>query len=284
MRVLIKLLVVFAAFYFVYRHINLEQFTHYIRSFSITSLIIATLLIIIAQYVSALRSRFYFNKNGLAFSRYFSTALYFTGSLYNTILPGGIGGDAYKIFFLAKHSALSKKTIFRVLLSERANGLYLLLLLGIASLYCSHLLSGIWLFGAAIIISAGYVVCAHFLLLESTHTILGASLYSFLIQSLYCLAAFVILKTLGISLEDPSLFFRYLSLFLLSNILAVIPISINGIGVRELTFLYGSSYLSLNQELGIALGVIYFTAYFLMALCGFTFRPQENQLEDLMPG
>ena len=63
--------------------------------------------------------------------------------------------------------------------------------------------------------------------------IFETSLMSFLVQISQLISVFFILKALGVD----ELLFRYLFIFLISSIVAMLPISIGGMGLRELTFL-----------------------------------------------
>ena len=51
--------------------------------------------------------------------------------MFNIILPSGIGGDGYKIFLLSKLHNFSKLKSLRIIIYERANGLYPLCVLSL---------------------------------------------------------------------------------------------------------------------------------------------------------
>lgn len=285
MHIFIKLLIIGTAFFIVFKQVDTDMLMTHVMQFPILLLLRATALLILAQYISALRSRFYFKHAGLPLTHHFCVALYFIGSLYNTMLPGGIGGDGYKIYYLGKYSHLTKRTVLRVLLSERANGLLILMLLACFFGYLSDISvlfnHPIWLFAvAALITCLGYCTASRIILAESFKVSMIAALYSLILQLLYVVAAILILHGLHITFDNPTLLFTYVSVFLISNILSVIPISINGVGIRELTFIYAAIIFGLNREIGVAFGVIYFVAYFLMALQGIWFL---NQLKKWSP-
>ena len=50
----------------------------------------------------------------------------------------------------------------------------------------------------------------------------------------------------------------YLFVFLVSSIVAVLPLTIGGIGSREITFYYFSNWLGLNEDLSITLSMVFF--------------------------
>ena len=59
--------------------------------------------------------------------------LYFVGSFFNAFLPSGFGGDAVRTIELARHSKKTPEAIGTVLV-DRANGLWVLFLMGLLSL------------------------------------------------------------------------------------------------------------------------------------------------------
>lgn len=285
---LLKLGLMLGAFYYIYVNTDLKEIAHYIRHISVFAFFWTALLVTLAQIISALRSQWYFSQAGLSLSRHFSIALYFTGSLYNSMLPGGISGDGYKIYLLGKLAHLKRKTIFRILLSERANGLYALILLTLISAYLGNFSELIphgnfLLISCAVIVSIGYGLSAFYILRESFTTMRGAAYYSLILQLLYGAAAIVILQQLNINLFNIPILFGYITLFFVSNIISIIPISINGIGLRELTFFYGAPLLGLDQEQGIALGISYFIVCLLMSLNGLFFWHKLEKIYQRAP-
>jgi len=59
----------------------------------------------------------------------------------------------------------------------------------------------------------------------------------------------------------------YMLVFLVSSIVAIIPITIGGVGARELTFLYGAQYLAINPDIAVSLSLIF---YLITAIVSFT--------------
>ncbi len=278
---ILKLTVIILAFYIVYQHTNTARIGSYLSSFPILILVASYGFISLAQIISAYRSRYYFSTVSLPLNPLFSIGLYFTGSLYNSILPGGIGGDGYKLYALAKWFSFPKKTILRILLSERASGLCALLLITYA---CAVFIPPTMLFPHRYVTLCGitlctlitYLLCSRYLLKETIPVTLRAFLYSFLIQALHVIVALMILYS--INHMTSSYMISYLMLFLISNILSTIPISIGGVGIRELTFLYGANWLGLDVEKGIALGIVYFAVHMLMSLNGLFFMYKLEKL------
>jgi uncharacterized membrane protein YbhN (UPF0104 family) len=201
--------------------------------------------------------------------------------LYNTILPGGIGGDGYKVYLMGKLAKFSYLTSFRLMVSNRASGLYILLLYTILLACFSDKLisvvpySYVLLALATIIITLGYFISVKILLKESFMVALKSLKYSVIVQGACVLTGYVLF--LGMDAVHGHMV-DYLMVFLVSSVVSVIPISIGGAGLREVTFLYGSTYLGLNVELGVAFSIVYFAINVLCSLCGLFFVPKLTTL------
>jgi uncharacterized membrane protein YbhN (UPF0104 family) len=95
--------------------------------------------------------------------------------------------------------------------------------------------------------------------------------YGFAVQLLQVLCAWFLLLALGESGNHLS----YLVIFLVSSAVAVLPISIGGVGVRELTFLYGSQLLNVDINIAVGISFLFYLITALVSLAGvwYVFRP-----------
>lgn len=222
---------------------------------------------------SALRSRFYFNSYGLRVRKRFAIAYYYVGTLFNTILPGGISGDGYKVYLLWKLEKFSKLLGLRLMLYERVNGFYVLAFMGLLVLLPS---SYIELFpyelplaiACIILITPCYLFGVKYVMRDKIAIAWGASYYSFFVQLLQVLSALVLVKAL---ITEPTMqqYIDYIVLFIAASIATIIPISVGGAGLRELTFLYGIQLMPVSDvETGVAFAMINFFLYLLTAIPG----------------
>ena len=94
---------------------------------------------------------------------------------------------------------------------------------------------------------------------------------SVVLQVIQVVAAYVLLLGLG-SFENA---WPFLLIFTLSSMLSVLPLSIGGIGLREVTFFYGAQWLQLDSEMAVALSVLFFAINALVSLLGlpYHFKP-----------
>ncbi len=65
-------------------------------------------------------------------------------------------------------------------------------------------------------------------------------------------------------------------LFLISSVVSVIPISIGGVGLRELTFLYSSDYFPINAEVGILAAFLFFVITLISSSIGILFLRSKH--------
>ena len=60
----------------------------------------------------------------------------------------------------------------------------------------------------------------------------------------------------------------YQLVFLLSSIVAVLPLTIGGIGARELVFIYAHSYVGISGTAAVAFSLIFFLISAVVSLLG----------------
>ena len=92
----------------------------------------------------------------------------------------------------------------------------------------------------------------------------SASGWSFAGQIAQLICAWFILKSLGIT-EN---ILAYQLVFLLSSIVAVIPLTIGGVGARELVFVYAHTYAGIQETAAVAFSLIYFLISAAVSLVG----------------
>src|SRR5690606_12350828 len=74
--------------------------------------------------------------------------------------------------------------------------------------------------------------------------------YSFLVQLLQLACAFFILNALGITAQ----ILEYQFVFLLSSIVALLPLTIGGVGARELVFIFSHDYMGIDENTSVEIG------------------------------
>lgn len=193
-------------------------------------------------------------------SQWYNMRLYFVGMFYNHFLPSSIGGDAYKVYLLKERFEANKLSkIVTITLYDRINGLAMLLFLALIFICFINITIHIPYFyilvTAAII---GLIPCFYIFTKLLFNYVLPkfstVTLLSLGVQLVQVLCAFVLLKAFGIAEH----YMDYLSLFLVSSVATVIPLTIGGFGAREMVFIYGAQYLPINQEIAVAVAMSFF--------------------------
>lgn len=279
----IKILLVIALLWWVYSKVDIDKALTLISQANIFYIIIAFITFFTAQIASAYRTRYYFRKVGQDWPHSFTIAFYLVGMFLNTLLPSSIGGDGYKIYFLKKYGHLRARTSLRLILSERASGLFLLLLLSLGISLLSQLPQLIEHFFIGIgaltfILICGYFISIRIILKETPSSAFKAMPYSFIVQLFNFITFTCILLALNHSLPSLTTTADYNLLFLTSSVASIIPISVGGAGIREITFLYGANVMHLDVELGVASAFLFFVV---TVICTSTGAPFLHRLSTI---
>lgn len=235
-------------------------------------LVLALLFFTISKALAAYRLQYFWRAIGLHFSHSYNLKLYLLGMFYNLFLPGGIGGDAYKGYVVKKAYKTPTKKIFGVLLVDRLSGLLLLCVFStlLAAMGVHEILSPFkYLFVVAIPLG----ILVYYLGVKKIYSYTLAVFWKAFalsagVQMAQLIAAAFILLALG---QDQE-FGVYLLVFLVSSIVAVIPLTIGGIGSRELTFLYGAQWLALDYKTAIAMSLLFFFITAVVSITGIVYH------------
>ena len=233
--------------------------------------------------MSSFRLNLYFHTIGVLLTQKSNLKLYFLGMFYNLFLPGGIGGDAYKGYLIKKRFEVATKKVVSVLVLDRLSGLCLLFLyacLLLVLLENQNLGSIKFLFAMAIPLSVVVFWLLNKYFFAYVLSVFWKSLgYSALIQVAQLVSVWCIMKALGIELNHIA----YLVIFLISSIVSVLPITIGGIGSREVAFFYGASFLDLDENISVSISVIFFLITAVVSLIGVWYHFRQINLEVIEP-
>jgi len=267
---LIKALVTIWAIYYVWSHIDSTKMLETLSRANSWWLFAAFVAFNLSKISSSFRLNYYFRAIGIKIDEYSNLKLYYIGMFYNLFLPGGIGGDGYKAYLLQKRYSAGYKSIISSLLLDRISGVVALLLFGGILYFFSSFraiyseMTPLVLLGVISILPLNYILTQRFFD-ELIGVFVPTTIYAFVVQALQLLSALFIVWSLpieGIYLVD------YLLLFLISSIVAILPISVGGIGVRELTFLYGFSIIGADTTTAVTFSLIFFLITVISSLIG----------------
>ena len=275
---LAKLAITFSALYLVFRQIDPEALKTLILNSNALFLVLAFLLFTLAKLLEALRCNIFFRVLEIHMSEIMNAKLYLLGMFYNLFLPGGIGGDSYRVYWLKKRFQTGLKSLITAFLLNRINGLAALVSLLLAcGIYITDLHPSLAYTPLLIPFGLGvyYLVLKRFFPLY-TNTAIPSSAYSFAIQILQLASAHFVLSAFGID-QDYGV---YWFIFLLSGIAFIIPVTVGGVGSREMVFLYGAQFLPIDLNSCIALSLIIYCMRALTSLGGIYFLMYPNKIID----
>ncbi|WP_299531179.1 lysylphosphatidylglycerol synthase transmembrane domain-containing protein [Ulvibacterium sp.] len=276
---MLKIVISFALIYFVITKIDFQEVLTILKKTQLFYLFPALVFFVLSKVFAALRLNLYFHEINIPLSQKSNLQLYLLGMFYNLFLPGGIGGDAYKGYLIKKNFEVGTKRVVSVLVLDRLSGLLLLFVYAciLALLLDAQALVQIqWLFLLAILgsISVFWWINKRFFgyVLPAFWKSFGLSA---LVQLAQLISVYFILKAVYLSTGLVS----YLFIFLISSIVAVLPLTIGGIGSREVTFFYGATVLSLDENISVSISMVFFLITALVSLLGVAYHFKRPQLK-----
>ena len=275
----IKVLFSAILIYFIITKIDVEEIKNILLRSNPVYLAVASVFFTLSKVIAALRLNLYFHQLNILLTHVSNLKLYLLGMFYNLFLPGGIGGDAYKGYVLKKTFDVPTKKMVSVLVLDRLGGLLLLFIYACALLaYLDiHIFSDYrWLFIAAIPLSIAVFWMLNKKFFNYVLPIFWkTTTLSALVQLAQLLSIWCILVALDIELNQIA----YLIIFLVSSIVAVVPLTLGGIGSREVTFFYGAKLLGLDQNISVGISVLFFLITALVSLIGVWYHFKKIKLE-----
>tara|TARA_R110002012_G_scaffold286864_1_gene478646 strand:- start:36381 stop:37262 length:882 start_codon:yes stop_codon:yes gene_type:complete len=268
----LKLVLTGFALFLVFRKIDTDQLWQITKTIHWLWLLPAVLTFVLSKLFTAFRLNLYFKNIGLFISEKLNIKLYLIGMFYNLFLPGGIGGDGYKIYLLNKQYKTPVKSLVQASLLDRLGGLvaiiFLLLVLilpvDLTLPFDSQIPWEILVGIAALLVFPAFWVMQKLMFKAFLPSFLKANGWSMAGQLAQLVCAWFILKSLGVT-EN---FLAYQLVFLLSSIVAVLPLTIGGVGARELVFVYAHTYAGIDEAIAVAFSLIFFLITAMVSLTG----------------
>lgn len=277
----LKILISVALIYFIFNKLNVAEVVETFKKANPLYLLFALVFFAMSKVIAAYRLNLYFHELKVLLTQKSNLKLYLLGMFYNLFLPGGIGGDAYKGYVIKKSFEVETKKVVAVLVLDRLSGLLLLFIYACALAMVINnddLANFKILIGFAIPLS---IVVFYFLNAKFFDYVLPvfwkSIAYSAFVQLSQLVCVFFILKSLGIESNGVA----YLLIFLISSIVSVIPLTIGGIGSRELTFFYGAAWLGLTETTSVGISILFFLITALVSLFGILYHFKKVKLETI---
>ncbi len=271
-----------------------------LKGMNVLSFVLAVLIYMVTVYISSIRWRLLLHEK---FELKRLVSLYFIGSLFNHLLPGLIGGDAVKAYYLYRDTGRGPSAVASVFM-DRYVGFTALMLIGLMAFpfgfsyfrgsYIEWVLPLIVLvFIAGSFFFFGLRVGNRFKLLagfydyfaaykEKKAILIKTLLLSVLIQAIIIFAVYILAGGLGIGVPLLPLFVFIPVIWTI----ATIPVSISGLGVREASFVLLFGFLGISPVHATAVSFAWFLSVATGSLPGlieylrYNKRPHESPLQQ----
>lgn len=238
----------------------------------------AAVWFVFSKIISAARFNALLATENIHLSPQKNLRLYWLGMYYNLLLPGGISGDGYKIKLLMDAYGASFKRLFAVTLLDRVGGVIALGQLCFVLAFGIPALRPFWWVGLLGLAASVPVSRLTYKKLGGKLSEVWAktSLLSVAVQLAQLVATFGIVLALG----ESAKWLEYSILFLVSSVVAMLPLTIGGTGARELTFLWGAAFFQIDSEKAVAIAFLFYLISTAVAFIGVAYSFKSMQLSE----
>lgn len=280
-KIILIIVVTGGLLYWVFSKVPFPKIKHRLLTANRGWLVAAILSYVASMLFSSWRLLSFFKSINLKLDWRFNLRLYFLGLCYNVLLPGGIGGDGYKIYLLHKRYKLPTKKVFLAILFDRLSGFWAIGLIVCALIilipnFPIHLAIPAAIFVGGTII---YYFVVYKFFRDYTRNFLQAHGKAVCVQATQLIAIVFLL----LAQDYNGKFAPYLLSFLFSALAAVIPFSLGGGGVRDALFLTVSRQFNLAEDMAVYLSFSFYLISILVALFGIYYVLRPKRMEDGLP-
>jgi hypothetical protein len=197
---------------------------------------------------------------------------YYVGMFFNLFLPTGVGGDVYRCYYVARSASDWRRAIISVLADRGVGFGTMCAIAAVATLAFGrvHLPSWMWWALAAgvaallALVIAGIAARGRFASLWASAplvveffrrpgTLVFVAGLSFLLQALVVVVT--IFNGVALQLDVPVVF--YFILIPLIAVATMIPVSLNGLGIREGAFVFFLAQVGVPEEQALSLALLW---------------------------
>lgn len=208
---------------------------------------------------------------------------YYVGMFFNLFLPTGVGGDVYRCYYVARSSADWKRAIVSVLADRGVGFVTLSVIAVVAALAFGRVSFPPWIgwalgagaLGLVALVAVGLAARGPFAAIRAALPMVAeffkrpgllafVTVLSFVLQTLVVVVN--IFNAMALKLEVPVVF--YFILIPLIAVATMIPVSLNGLGVREGAFVFFLSQVGVSQEQALSLALLWLAVLIASGLIG----------------
>ena len=226
------------------------------------------------------------------------TKIHFIGIFYNNFFPSSVGGDFIRGIML-KSNNISTGNIISSILIERLLGVASLLLISLLSMAYVIVFSN-ELLPSGMIVQLQQILIASILgglliilfnktLASLCHKIrldiksgltdhkISTTIHSILIHLIGVIATYF----LAISVGSTISFYYFLILYPIVIIISMVPISLNGLGLREGAFIFLFSHVGMDNEVALTVTLLWLGLFYTQCIFGYYFS-QKYEIASLL--
>lgn len=297
---LVKPLVTTGLYIFIFAYwVDLADLVRQLRATRLTYVLLGVLLYGLGQMISAYKWYLLLAPVRLVMTYGRTVAIYFIGMFFNIFLPTIVGGDAVKAILLSRETGAAGRATMSVFMERNVGLLALLTTAGIAVWYAPPVrLLGLSLPMLVMLLLAGFVAANLVLASPRGYAVVdaivastplgrmrhrAASLYdglvpyrthagvlaiaiglSFLFQAIVIGVVVLNARALGQSFSISAL-----AVFVpLISLAGMVPITVNGLGVREALYVLLFGQLGASRDVAVSLALLYLVVTFMASLPG----------------
>ncbi len=267
--------------YLVLSKIDFQKVKYTLSAANPLYLLLAVLTFFASQMVASSRLLSFFKSIHLRLGYVFNLRLYMLGLFYNLFLPGGIGGDGYKIWLLNKNYKLPAKSVFWAIFFDRLSGLWaigliVVALIGFLPQIQIHLAIPLSVF---LVGTTAYYFVAKYFFKEYTHFFFEAHAKAIVVQSMQVITVLFVL----LALHYNGKFSPYLFTFLVASLSAVVPFSVGGLGLREYIFVHFAPFFNMDPNLAVVVSLLFYLTSAVVSLLGIYYVFNTKRLNEGLP-
>lgn len=294
---LLKLFVSLGLLAFLFSRVDLAKLLQALSSARPSYLVVALLGYFLGQVVSSVRWALLARPLGFQNPLRDFTVFYFIGMFFNLFAPSTVGGDVGRVFYLARGGAASqdkgwtRPTVYALMsvVTDRAVGMAVLVWIGAVALFTfpSYRIPSLIRY-PTFALALGFIL--GWLLLPLVNGFLQRREHPWgqdlrLVIEAYWGNQQIILQTISLSLFvhflqtwiqillgqalDVTIPWSYgFILYPLVGVFSALPVSVNGIGLREGGYLFLLGRIDISPEKAIAFGILWFVIVVLESMIG----------------
>jgi uncharacterized membrane protein YbhN (UPF0104 family) len=294
---LLKVLVSTGLLFYFFTRIHIERFVKTFTTADLTYIVVALLVYLLSQFASAIRWIVLARPLGFKTPIKVLVNYYLVGMFFNLFAPGTVGGDVSRIYYLARGGEENLNQRLGGATMHAAVSVFMDRVIGMAVLVWLGAL-GLFLFPEyavpAVVRHVTYALAWAFLiagiLLPLTRRVLPADGHPIIVKLRVAVRAYqshwqaipqaVLLsfvvhfvqawihRVLGWAIQIDIPYSFCIILYPLVGTFSALPVSLNGLGLREGGYLFLFQFIGVGSEKGVAFGLLLFVVVALDSLIG----------------